>query len=69
MPTNDTYYSYHIKLIELVNSIIWVHILLLLINSLGGEHTCTHIHTHTHTHTNTHTNFTDRRNFKKPSVH
>ena len=41
-PTNDTDYSCHIKVVELIMPLV--------INSLGGEDT----HTHTHTHTKTH---------------
>ena len=59
-PTNSTDYSCHIKTIELVYTIIWVHIMSLVINSLGAG-----IHTHT--------NFLDKSNYmykkvKKPGT-
>ena len=52
-PTTDSNCSCHIKAVELFNQSYGVHIMPLVINSLGGGYT--HTHTHTHTHTNTHT--------------
>ena len=46
---------------------ISLHIIPLVINSIGGGHT--HTHTHTNTHTNTHTyRRLNTNNFKKPGV-
>ena len=61
MPTNKTDYSCHIKAVELVQPIIWVHIMPLVINSLGGGDT--------HANTHTHTDDPHRINFKKPGAH
>ena len=60
IPTKDTNYSCHIKAIELIQPIIWIHITPLVINSLGGRHTSTHTCIQT---------FVDRSNSKKPGVH
>ena len=63
-PINDNDYSCHTTAIELFNQSYEVHIMPLVINSLGRGHT--HTSTHTHTHTNMHTNDPHRINFKKP---
>ena len=38
-PINDTDYNCCIKAVELVYPIIWVHVMPLVINSLGDRHT------------------------------
>ena len=55
IPINDNDYSCHITAVELFNQSYEVHIMPLVINSLG----------HGHTHTNTHTDDPQRINFKK----
>ena len=58
MPTKDTENSSCIKAINLFNQLYSVHIMPLVINSLGVD-----IHTNTHTYRRPH-----RINFKKPNL-
>ena len=58
-PTMDNDYSCHIKAIELFNQSYRVHIMPLVINSLGSRHTQAHMHT----------DFADKSNFKKPATY
>ena len=66
-PTNDTDYSCHINVVQLVSQSYGVHILPhYIIYPRGWTHTRTHAHAHTHTHT--HTDVLHRINFKKPGM-
>ena len=46
IPTNNTDYSCYMKAVELVNQSYVVHIMPLVINSLGSGHTRTNKHTY-----------------------